>query len=89
MLETTLLSTVADAVRAAGKLAPGVTIHAETRLVDDLGLDSLDLVGVIMKIEDKFGLEIDVDEVPNFERVVDVIAYVKKLGVQDDGAAAA
>jgi acyl carrier protein len=79
MVDTTLLATVADAVRAAGKLAPGVTIHAETRLVDDLGLDSLDLVGVIMKIEDRFGLQIDVDEVPNFERVADILAYVTKL----------
>jgi acyl carrier protein len=79
MVDTTLLATVADAVRAAGKLAPGVTIHAETRLVDDLGLDSLDIVGVIMKIEDRFGLQIDVDEVPNFERVSDILEYVIKL----------
>ncbi|HEV3121891.1 MAG TPA: acyl carrier protein [Isosphaeraceae bacterium] len=79
MVDTTLLATVADAVRAAGKLAPGVTILAETRLVDDLGLDSLDIVGVIMKIEDRFGLQIDVDEVPNFERVSDILEYVTKL----------
>jgi acyl carrier protein len=86
MVDTTLLATVADAVRAAGKLAPGVTIHAETRLVEDLGLDSLDIVGVIMKIEDRFGLQIDVDEVPNFQTVADVLAYVGKL---QGGSAAA
>jgi acyl carrier protein len=79
MVDSTLLTTVADAVRAAGKVPQGVMIHAETRLVDDLGLDSLDLVGVIMKIEDRFGLQIDVDEVPNFDRVADILAYVSKL----------
>jgi acyl carrier protein len=91
MIDPTLLAMVIDAVRAAGKVKPSVPIDADTRLVDDLGLDSLDLVGVIMKIEDRFGLQIDVDEVPNFDRVADVVAYVSRLcneGAGDEAAAA-
>jgi acyl carrier protein len=87
--DLSLLAMVIDSVRAAGKVKPSVPIEANTRLVDDLGLDSLDLVGVIMKIEDRFGLQIDVDEVPNFERVADVVAYVTQLRGQNTGEDAA
>lgn len=79
MLDSTLLAEVTQAVRQAGKIKPAVIITAESRLVEDLNLDSLDLVGAIMKIEDRFGLEIDVDEVPNFQRISDIVAYVSNL----------
>jgi acyl carrier protein len=90
MSDPSILPMVIDAVRAAGKVKPSVAIEPDTRLVDDLGLDSLDLVGVIMKIEDRFALQIDVDEVPNFDRVADVVSYVGRLlGDTSGGEAAA
>ncbi len=46
-----------------------------------LGLDSLDLVEVMMKIEEEFGIEFSNDEMLGFSTVADVIADIeKKLG---------
>lgn len=46
-----------------------------------LGLDSLDLVEVMMKIEEEFDIEFSNDEMLAFTTVADVIADLeKKLG---------
>lgn len=46
-----------------------------------LGLDSLDLVEVMMKIEEEFGIEFSNDEMLGFSTVADVVADIeKKLG---------
>lgn len=78
MTDPTLLAEVADAVRSAAKIAPDVPIHAETRLVEDLAIDSLDLVGVLLKIQDHFDLAIDDEDVPNLRRLVDLASYVSR-----------
>ena len=46
-----------------------------------LGLDSLDLVEVMMKIEEEFDIEFSNDEMLSFATVADVLADLeKKLG---------
>ena len=65
-------------VRTAGKLRPGVEVDAEKRLVDDLGIDSLDLVGVFLSIQDQYDVVIDDDDVPRLLRVADLAEYVEK-----------
>lgn len=46
-----------------------------------LGLDSLDLVEVMMKIEEEFGIEFSNDEMLGFSTVADVVVDIeKKLG---------
>jgi acyl carrier protein len=76
MPESPLVAEVAAVVRAAAKVRPEVVINAESRLIEDLGIDSLDLVGVSLKIEEHFGLEVDPDTIPNLRRIVDVADYV-------------
>ncbi len=78
MAEASLLGEVIDVVRAAGKLRPGVDVDAEKRLVDDLGIDSLDLVGVFLSIQDQYDVVIDDDDVPRLLRVADLAEYVEK-----------
>jgi acyl carrier protein len=78
MTESTLLAEVAETVRAAAKIPPAVQIAAETRLVEDLAIDSLDLVGVFLKIQDHFDLAIEDEDVPSLRRVVDLASYVAK-----------
>jgi acyl carrier protein len=85
MIDSALVTEVAEVVRAAAKIAPGVPIGAETRLVEDLAIDSLDLVGVFLKIQDRFDLAIDDEDVPRLRRIADVAEYV---GRQRRGAAA-
>ncbi len=43
-----------------------------------LGLDSLDLVEVMMKIEEEFGVEFSNDEMLGFSTVADVVADIEK-----------
>lgn len=76
MNATTVMEEVTRIVRQAGRVRPEVEITPESRLVDDLAIDSLDLVGVLLKIQDEFDVAIDDDDVPNLRRVADLASYV-------------
>ena len=52
-------------------------ISENTNLVDDLDLDSLDLVELMMKMEDEFGIEIPEEEVEQLKTVKDVVSYLQ------------
>jgi len=52
-------------------------IKAETSFVDDLNLDSLDMVELMMKMEDEFGVEIPEDDTENLKSVNDVVTYLE------------
>ncbi|MGI6734608.1 MAG: Acyl carrier protein [Tenericutes bacterium ADurb.Bin239] len=43
-----------------------------------LGLDSLDLVEVMMKLEEEFGIEFSNDEMLGFSTVADVVAEIER-----------
>ena len=47
-----------------------------TTSLQDLGADSLDLVEIIMKLEEAFGIEIDDEKAESLKNVQDVIDYV-------------
>lgn len=78
MPDASLLGQVIEVVRVAGKIAPGVTVDADKRLVDDLGIDSLDLVGVFLSIQDQYDVVIDDDDVSKLLRVADLAMYVER-----------
>ncbi len=54
------------------------TIKNESTL-QDLGADSLDLVEIIMKLEEQFGIEIDDAKAETFKNVTDVVEYVHSI----------
>ena len=76
MPEASLLGEMIEVVRKAGKLAPSIKIDADKRLVEDLGIDSLDLVGVFLEIQDTYDVVIEDDDVPKLLKVSDLAAYV-------------
>ena len=78
MIDSTLLAEITEHVRSAAKISPQVLITADSRLVEDLAIDSLDLVGVLVAIQDRFDVAIDDDDVPNLHRVVDLALYVAR-----------
>ncbi len=78
MPDACLLGEVMEVVRIAGKIAPGVPLDPEKRLVDDLGIDSLDLVGVFLDIQDRYDVTIDDEDLPSLRRVLDLAEYVEK-----------
>ena len=58
---------------------PGVDFEAETALVDDEILESLDIVTIVSEIKDVFDVEITVDDlVPeNFNSVEAILALIQ------------
>jgi acyl carrier protein len=51
-------------------------IKTESKFVDDLGADSLDLVELIMAFEDKFGVEISDEDAEKIITVKDALDYI-------------
>ena len=54
-------------------------IKEEQDLVTELGIDSLDMVEIIMGIEEEFGLKIDDKEVEGIKTVEDLIKKVENM----------
>lgn len=52
-------------------------IKPESRLVEDLGADSLDMVEMLMTLEDQFGVTISDEEALKIKTVADIAKYVK------------
>jgi len=61
----------------ATKIDPS-KITMETSFVDDLNLDSLDIVELMMKMEDDFGIEIPEEDAEGLKTVKDVVSYLEK-----------
>lgn len=58
-----------------GKDRNEVTIESD--IIKDLGLDSLDIVTLIMAVEDEYGFTADDDEIVNLKTVGDVVKYIE------------
>ena len=54
-------------------------ITSESRLVEDLGADSLDVVELIMAFEDEFGLSLPDEDIASMTTVGDVVNYINNL----------
>ncbi len=53
-------------------------ITMESKLVDDLKADSLDVVELIMDLEQEFDIEIPDEELPKVRTVGDIVEYLEK-----------
>ena len=51
-------------------------IRSESRIADDLGADSLDVVELVMQLEDEFDIEVPDDAAEAIRTVGDVERYV-------------
>ena len=54
------------------------TITLESKLIDDLKADSLDIVELIMDLEQEFGVEIPDEELPKVQTVADIVGFLDK-----------
>lgn len=59
------------------KISKNKNITPETSL-KDLGIDSLDLVEIVMQIEDELGITFEDEEIENFKIVQDVYDSIEK-----------
>lgn len=70
-MEERVINLISDATKVEK-----AKININTNFVDDLNLDSLDIVELMMKMEDDFGIEIPEEEAENLKTVKDVVTYL-------------
>ncbi|MHB1560401.1 MAG: acyl carrier protein [Isosphaeraceae bacterium] len=63
---------IAEAIRSVSARAREATITRKTLLLEDLALDSLDMVAVVVELQDRFDVEIDPDEITVIRTVGDL-----------------
>ncbi len=52
-------------------------ITEDTNIMEDLEADSLDVVEMLMEVEDKIGVTVPDEEIPNLKTVRDLVEYVE------------
>ena len=52
-------------------------ITLESRMLEDLGADSLDFVEMLMTLEDEFGVSISDEEAKELKTVADIVAFIE------------
>jgi len=52
-------------------------VKEDSKFVEDLGADSLDVVELVMALEEKFDIEIPDDEAEKIRTVRDVVTYIE------------
>lgn len=55
------------------------SITSESKIIDDLGADSLDVVELVMALEDEISIEIPSETIANFVTIGDVVTYLDSL----------
>jgi len=54
------------------------TIQPESRLIEDLKADSLDVVAMVMEMETEFGIEIPDEDLTKLKTVADAMRYIEE-----------
>jgi acyl carrier protein len=72
-------------IMAARLGLPAEQIVPEARLVEDLGLDSLDAVELAIAVERKFDIEVPEEELTKLKTVADMLALVQSRTSQASG----
>ena len=53
------------------------TFDPELDLVDELGIDSMDLTTVVLVLQDEYGIRIDEDDYPRLTNVRQIADYIR------------
>ena len=69
---------VRDVVVEQLSVAPDA-VKLESKIIEDLGADSLDVVELVMALEEKFGVEIPDSEAEKLKTIQDVVTFVEGL----------
>lgn len=57
----------------------GDSVKMESKIIEDLGADSLDVVELIMALEEKFDIEIPDGDAEKLIKIEDVVKYIDNL----------
>ena len=69
---------VRDVVVEQLSVAPEA-VKLESKIIEDLGADSLDVVELVMDLEEKFEVEIPDGDAEKLITINDVVSYIEKL----------
>jgi acyl carrier protein len=61
------------------QLGKPVDLKTDTRIVDDLELDSLAVMNFVMAVEDRYDISIPLDRIAEVQTVGDLVAVVERL----------
>jgi len=54
------------------------TFERDLDLVDELGIDSMDLTAVVLVLQDEYGIAIDEDDYPELKNLRLIAAYIRQ-----------
>ncbi|WP_299224511.1 acyl carrier protein [uncultured Campylobacter sp.] len=54
-------------------------VKLDSKIIEDLGADSLDVVELVMALEEKFGIEIPDSESEKLVSIKDIVDYIENL----------
>lgn len=57
-------------------------IKLESKLIQDLGADSLDIVELLMKLEDEYGITIPDQDAANLVTIGDVVKFMESQNIK-------
>lgn len=61
----------------AGQLnKPVATIKNDSKIIEDLGADSLDMIEMLMSLEDEFGISVPDDKADTLKTVKDIADFI-------------
>ena len=84
ILEGRVIQSIEDAL--AGDFQD-IKVEKESKLFEDMGVDSLDSVIIQMGLEEDFEIEIEAVEVPSWKTVQDIINHItKRMEEKENGA---
>jgi acyl carrier protein len=67
-----------EVIELVSKSSKNEIKNMNSRLVEDLKIDSLDMVELVMAIEEKYKIEITDEEAEKIKTIQDIIDYAKK-----------
>ncbi len=71
-----MLDRVIEIIKQQLNIEDGLTM--ETSFKDDLGVDSLDLLELVMAFEEEYEIELNPEELEGIETVGDICEFIKK-----------
>ena len=54
-------------------------IKEDSRLIEDLGADSLDMIEMLMSLEEEFGITVPDDKVEGLKTVENIVAFINSV----------
>ncbi len=58
---------------------PVEKINEDSKLIEDLGADSLDMIEMLMSLEEEFGISVPDDKVEELKTVGNIVAFIDSV----------